>query len=45
MTLSFDNIAQIIENSAKAWITTDPMGEHILFDTDSNEDSFNVTGG
>lgn len=45
LTLSFDNIAQIIENSAKAWITTDPMGEHILFDTDFNEDSFNVTGG
>ena len=45
LTLSFDNIAQIIENSAKAWITTDPMGEHILFDTDFNEGSFNVTGG
>ena len=45
LTLSFDNIAQIIENSAKAWITTDPMGEHILFDTDFNADSFNVTGG
>ena len=38
LVLSFENIAQIIQNAAKAWITTDPMGDHIVFDTDYNAD-------
>ncbi len=44
--LSFENIAQIIQNAAKAWITTDPMGDHIVFDTDynANENGFATNG-
>lgn len=46
LVLSFENIAQIIQNAAKAWITTDPMGDHIVFDTDYNADknSFATNG-
>lgn len=46
LVLSFENIAQIIQNAAKAWITTDPMGDHIVFDTHYNADknSFDVNG-
>lgn len=46
LVLSFENIAQIIQNAAKAWITTDPMGDHIVFDTDynANENGFATNG-
>ena len=46
LVLSFENIAQIIQNAAKAWITTDPMGNHIVFDTDynANENGFATNG-
>lgn len=45
LVLSFENIAQIIQNAAKAWITTDPMGDHIVFDTDYNANNGFVTNG
>ena len=36
LELTFENIAQIIQNGAKAWIVHDPMGENIIFDTTSS---------
>lgn len=45
LVLSFENIAQIIQNAAKAWITTDPMGDHIVFDTDYNANNGFATNG
>ena len=41
LELTFENIAQIIQNGAKAWIVHDPMGENIIFDTTSSDISVN----
>ena len=46
LEITFENISQIIQNSAKAWIATDPMGDYILFDEDYNaaNNSFSIDG-
>ncbi len=46
LELTFEDISQIIQNSAKAWIATDPMGDYILFDEDYNaaNNGFSIDG-
>ena len=46
LEITFENISQIIQNSAKAWIATDPMGDYILFDEDYNaaNNGFSIDG-